>query len=243
MAMFDTRFIRPTILRLKTLRIHILVTKHVIHRRHLKRLADIDVPSRILVKLVVCLELRHKHALILFGIVDPLAAQTEREVEARRELFAVGSVKCIARARCILLFLGKIHSLALIGISPDQGIGSHLPSLLHIEDFAVQHSIGISFLFFDIIVSINLAIVIAKDCMDAVFLALINEIRRMPIIFEAIVIFCRRLHKMISGLFVLDAAARNIAFRIVVVQGQLIRERNACPQAILLSLANPPIDP
>ena len=96
------------------------ITKTVINGRHLEGLANIDVPCRIAVKLIIRLELRCEYLLILYRIINSFTTQTKRKIEPRRELFAVGGIERISSTYGAAFLSRSINRFSLIGIPHDK---------------------------------------------------------------------------------------------------------------------------
>ena len=109
----------------------------------------------------------------------------------------------------------------------------------------VHHRIADIFTVRNIVISIGLAVVVAKDCVDAILLALINETDRMAEIIVTIAIFRSLRDKSCTGsvLLIANPTACNISLHIVIIERQFIRQLCSYTNTAFLSLADPPVHP
>ena len=98
---FIAGLIRPSLLRLHLAHVAALLSEELIDRRDLVGFADVDIPGRIIVKLIIRLELGQENILRLGIIADVFATQSQRHRKTRRGLPCVRGVQALAGAVCV----------------------------------------------------------------------------------------------------------------------------------------------
>ena len=241
----ESRFISPPFLRLQPCGIVPRIAEAVIHGRHLECLADIDIPRRIPIELIVCLELRHKDILILYRVIDELTAQAKRNVELRCKLLAVRSIKRISRTHGRAPSCRRVNRLTLVGISKDKRVFMNSPVLLDIKYLSVHCCIGCQWTVCNEIVPPYLAVGIAEKRANPILLSLIDEACCVAIVAMTIIVFGSLGDKRRprSILVIASAAARDISVHIIIIQRNVIRKLCHNADAIFLSFADPPVNP